>query len=153
MNVLSPVRTSWEKATLLHMEYHRREARPTAERLARHYYDVALLADHEIGRDALNGLAMLERVANDKKRLFRSGWANYDQARPGTLRLVPSQARLALLSSAKRPAAARTGCGGPGRDGASGAALCHRRNLCGPRGAQDMFEIVRKCQVKVGKST
>lgn len=40
---------------------------------------------------------MLERVANDKKVLFRAAWANYDEARPGTLCLVPSQTRLAAL--------------------------------------------------------
>ena len=97
VKVLSPIRTFWEKATLLHMEYHRSDAKPTAERLARHYYDLATIADHSIGQAALDQLHMLERVANDKKVLFRAAWANYDEARPGTMRLVPSQTRLAAL--------------------------------------------------------
>nr|WP_277996214.1 hypothetical protein [Methylobacterium sp. Leaf465] len=33
-------------------------------------------------------------VAKQKATFFRSGWASYDTARPGTLRLMPSEARM-----------------------------------------------------------
>lgn len=98
VQVLSPVRTFWEKATILHAEYHRATDKPTAERIARHYYDLSQLADHEIGGKALQAMPMLETVALDKARLFRSKWARYDLAKPGTLRLVPPEARSLTLS-------------------------------------------------------
>lgn len=99
VEVLSPVRTFWEKATILHAEYHREDGkRPTAERIARHYYDLSRLADHEIGARALKEMSMLERVAADKIRLFRSSWAKYELARPGTLRLAPPAERTAPLA-------------------------------------------------------
>ncbi|CAM3969771.1 Nucleotidyl transferase AbiEii/AbiGii toxin family protein [Bordetella tumbae] len=47
--VLSPMRTFWEKATLIHVECHRPDLRVGAERLSRHWYDLARLADHEVG--------------------------------------------------------------------------------------------------------
>lgn len=95
--VLSPVRTFWEKATLLHAEYHRLEFKSTPERLSRHWYDVAVLSDHEIGRRALADIGMLTRVAEDKDRFFHAGWASYATARPGTLRLRPHERMLAVL--------------------------------------------------------
>lgn len=95
--VLSPSRTFWEKATILHLEYHRPESKPTAERIARHYYDLSILAKHSIGKAALEKLDLLEEVAADKKRLFRCAWANYDQAKPGSLRLAPLKSRAPAL--------------------------------------------------------
>jgi len=89
--VLSPVRTFWEKATILHAEYHRQKPLRGADRMARHWYDLATLADHMIGEAALKKTDMLIAVANHKKRFFRAGWASYDTARPGTLRLVPEK--------------------------------------------------------------
>lgn len=41
--VLSPLRTFWEKATLIHVECHRPDLRVSAERLSRHWYDLARL--------------------------------------------------------------------------------------------------------------
>ncbi len=38
-------RTFWEKATILHTEYHRPENRPMPDRFSRHYSDTAALAD------------------------------------------------------------------------------------------------------------
>lgn len=39
-------RTFWEKATILHSEYHRPFDRPTPDRFSRHYADTAALARH-----------------------------------------------------------------------------------------------------------
>jgi hypothetical protein len=38
---------------------------------------------------------MLEKVRRYKEVFFYSGWSHYDTAKPGTLRLVPPEARLA----------------------------------------------------------
>jgi hypothetical protein len=41
--------------------------------------------------EALAHLDLLDRVAKHKSVYFRSAWAQYDEAKPGTLRLVPSK--------------------------------------------------------------
>jgi hypothetical protein len=90
-------RTFWEKATILHAEYHRPAERPQPARYARHYSDFAALWRHPSGPDSARQLDLLDRVRRHKARFFASGWANYTTATPGTFRLLPNQARLAEL--------------------------------------------------------
>lgn len=90
-------RTFWEKATILHAEYHRPAEQPFRDRFARHYADFAALWHHPGGRAAALRLDMLERVRVHKSRFFGSSWANYATAVPGTLRIVPPDARLSEL--------------------------------------------------------
>jgi len=90
-------RTFWEKATILHAEYHRPAAQPLRDRFARHYADSASLWKHPCGRAAASRLDLLERVRLHKSRFFASSWAHYDTAVPGTLRLAPPDARLPAL--------------------------------------------------------
>lgn len=94
VTVLSARRTFWEKATALHAEAHRPEESPTPLYFSRHYYDLAMLLDTEEGQAAVVDLDLLETVAKHKAIFFRSGWASYDTARPGTLLLMPSEARI-----------------------------------------------------------
>lgn len=94
VTVLSARRTFWEKATALHAEAHRPAASATPQYFSRHYYDLAMLLDSDEGRAAATDLELLATVARHKSTFFRSGWANYDTARPGSLRLMPSQARI-----------------------------------------------------------
>jgi hypothetical protein len=94
VTVLSARRTFWEKATALHAEVHRPAASATPQYFSRHYYDLAMLLDSYEGRAAAADLELLATVAKHKAVFFRSGWASYDRARPGTLRLVPSEARI-----------------------------------------------------------
>ena len=49
-------RTFWEKATILHAEYHRPSEKPLPDRYSRHYYDVAMLAQGPIRAEALADL-------------------------------------------------------------------------------------------------
>ena len=86
VDVLASRRTFWEKATALHAEYHRTGHTPTPKYLSRHYYDLAVLADHQDGQAAIKDLDLLRAVAEHKSVFFRSAWANYDTACPGTLR-------------------------------------------------------------------
>lgn len=99
VHVLEAKCTFWEKATLLHAEYHRTTVRPTAERLSRHYYDLAQLSQLPIYADALADKDLLIRVAEHKDRFFPVGWARYGEARPGTLRLVPHPELRAMLEA------------------------------------------------------
>ena len=90
-------RTFWEKATILHAEYHRPPTQPMRDRFARHYADFAALWIHRDGKPAATRLDLLERVRTHKSRFFTSGWAHYDTAAAGTLRLVPPDARVSEL--------------------------------------------------------
>lgn len=99
VTVLAAERTFWEKATLLHAEYHRPAEKAMTAPLSRHYYDLALLADTPYGERALGDVKLLDRVAKHKALFFPSKWAQYESARVGTLRLVPPEDRLKGLSA------------------------------------------------------
>ena len=95
--VLEFERTFWEKATILHAEYHRPVDQAMRDRFARHYADFAALWRHRDGRTAAAQLDLLERVRTHKGRFFASSWAHYDTAVSGTLRLVPPDVRIPEL--------------------------------------------------------
>ena len=99
VTVLSPVRTFWEKATLVHVECQRRRLADHPERLSRHWFDLTRLAAHDIGRAALADRALLEDVVRHKKVFFHAGSANYDRCLDGRLRLVPDDDQLAGLEA------------------------------------------------------
>ena len=83
-------RTFWEKATILHHEAHRPQDSVVPERYSRHYYDLCLMAaDESLRASALGRLELLNDVVIFKKKFYPRGWANYDTAVRGTLRLVP----------------------------------------------------------------
>ncbi|TAM51360.1 MAG: nucleotidyl transferase AbiEii/AbiGii toxin family protein [Paraburkholderia sp.] len=92
--VLSARRTFWEKATALHAEAHRPAESPTPQYFSRHYYDLAMLLDTDEGNAATTDFDLLVQVARHKTTFFRSGWASYDTARPGSLRLMPDEERI-----------------------------------------------------------
>jgi hypothetical protein len=94
---MSVERTFWEKATLAHAEYHRPAEKPLPDRLSRHYADIHQLIQSGIAKEAIAQLSLLERVVQHKSLFFRSAWASYETARPGTLRIVPPPHRLAGL--------------------------------------------------------
>jgi len=90
-------RSFWEKATILHTEYHRPAEKPTPDRSSRHYADTAALARHSAAMRALEQHALRDRVVAWKGQFFGCSWANYDLAKPGTFRLVPPAGRLPEL--------------------------------------------------------
>ena len=91
-------RTFWEKATILHAEFHRPAGQPIRERFARHYADVAALWEHPARAAALARLDLLDRVVKHKSRFFASSWANYETAKPGSMKLRPPRQREAELA-------------------------------------------------------
>ena len=97
VSVLSPARTFWEKATLMHVECQRNEFRASAERLSRHWYDLAMLADRNHGQAAVEDRALLEDVVKHKKVFYNASYANYDACLNGQLRLIPENTVLAAL--------------------------------------------------------
>jgi len=91
-------RTFWEKATILHSEYHRPVDSPTPDRYARHYFDMVRLLAHADAPQFLADRVQCERVVSWKNRVFARGWARYDLACHGTFRLVPPTDRQADLA-------------------------------------------------------
>ena len=91
-------RTFWEKATILHSEYHRPPDSPTPDRYARHYFDMVRLLAHTKAPLFWADKAQCERVVDWKSRVFARGWARYDLAQHGTFRLVPPEVRQAALA-------------------------------------------------------
>lgn len=90
-------RSFWEKATILHTEYHRPADKPTPDRFSRHYADTAALAKHPTASKAVDQHELRNRVVHWKSQFFGSSWANYDHAKPGTFRLLPPAVRLSAL--------------------------------------------------------
>jgi hypothetical protein len=92
-------RTFWEKATILHIEYHRPADKPMRSRLSRDCYDVCCMAAHPAGQKAMADLDLLARAVRHKRTYFQSARENYAAAKPGSLRLVPADSRLADLKA------------------------------------------------------
>lgn len=99
VTVLSPARTFWEKATLIHVECHRRRLADRPERLSRHWYDLIRLATHDVGQAALADRELLADVVRHKKVFFHAGYAHYDRCLDGRLRLVPDDDQLPGLKA------------------------------------------------------
>jgi Nucleotidyl transferase AbiEii toxin, Type IV TA system len=92
-------RTFWEKATILHHEAYRPEGNLQPERNSRHYYDLAKMAVSPVKDTALADLSLLANVVEFKERFYPRGWARYDLAKPGSLRLVPDGHVLATVTA------------------------------------------------------
>ncbi len=90
-------RAFWEKATILHAEYHRDPAVLMPDRYSRHYADLAALASMPESEKALRDGSLRQRVVEWKARFFARSWARYDLASPGTFRLVPPDSQMGEL--------------------------------------------------------
>ena len=84
-------RTFWEKATILHHEANRPEGSTQPLRYSRHYYDLGMMAMSDVKDKALSNIKLLEQVVEFKKRFYPRGWADYDSAATGSLKLIPSE--------------------------------------------------------------
>jgi len=96
VQVLRPERTFWEKATLLHAVFH---SGKMPLRLSRHHYDLSRLYRHEYGQLAIKDFGLLASVVQHKRVFFREAAARYDLAKPGTLRVSPSDDHVAQIRS------------------------------------------------------
>lgn len=97
IKVLTVARTFWEKVTILHAEHHRPESKTLPIRHSRHFYDLWAILQSPYAEEAAKDKKLLERVVSHKEIFFRSGWANYSTAKPGSLRLSPRAEQLAAL--------------------------------------------------------
>ena len=99
VTVLSPSRTFWEKATLIHVECNRHRLSTNPERLSRHWYDIVCLCKHKLGGKAINDRSLLENVIQHKKLFFNASYSHYDDCLDGKLRLIPDRDDMQGLQS------------------------------------------------------
>ena len=97
VKVLSAERTFWEKATILHAEFHRPADKAIPERFSRHYCDFYELIRKGVAESAVKKPELLARVAEHKSLFFRSASARYGEAVRGSLRIAPPEHRLKPL--------------------------------------------------------
>ncbi len=84
-------RTFWEKATILHQQAHRAKDKLMPPRYSRHYYDLFQMTQCNVAANAIADLSLLDDVVKFKQRFYRSPWASYETAKPGTFRLMPPE--------------------------------------------------------------
>ena len=93
-------RTYWEKLLILHGLHcgYRDQQRLPADRnrVSRHYYDVAMITATEAGTSALSNIDLLDAVRNHNLIAFPQVWKRFEEAVPGSVRLVP-QAKLSTV--------------------------------------------------------
>ena len=99
ISTLSPLRTFWEKATLMHVECHRNRLAQSPDRLSRHWYDLYLLCQTWVGKQAVENKTILEKVINHKKAFYNAGYANYDKCLQGEFKLIPATVSLEGLKT------------------------------------------------------
>lgn len=95
VRAVSPVRTFWEKALLLHEEWHRPAgSRPRGAYMARHYYDLFRLIEAGVAARAGADLDLFASIVRHRSVFFRYGWIDYSALKRGSLRLVPDAAHI-----------------------------------------------------------
>jgi Nucleotidyl transferase AbiEii toxin, Type IV TA system len=98
---LDPARTFWEKLLILHGCHcgYRDKGHVPADgnRLSRHYYDVAMISDTDTGRAALSDQDIAAAVRGHNQVAFRQPSKKFEEAVPGSLRIVPQPALQATV--------------------------------------------------------
>ena len=93
IRVIAPERTYWEKLLILHgvhCGYRDTQRLPAdKDRISRHYYDVAMITATETSRSALSNIDLLDAARNHNLVAFRQAWKRFEEAVPGSMRLVP----------------------------------------------------------------
>ena len=92
-------RTFWEKVTILHHEANRPEHLSMPKRYSRHYYDLYCIAKSENKQMAYKNTDLLKKVVEFKMKFYPRKWAKYEEAVPGTIKLLPPAYRYADLES------------------------------------------------------
>lgn len=89
VKVLNVERTFWEKATILHMYAHYPDDKSVPIHQSRHYYDFHCLLQSKFKTESEKLTELLDRVAKHKSIYFKASWANYENAKKGSLKLIP----------------------------------------------------------------
>ena len=96
VRTVSSERTFWEKVTILHREANRLNGK-IPPRYSRHYYDLYCMALSGVKEKAFSDIALLEKVVAFKDKFYHCSWARYEEAHPGTMKLLPPESSLLEL--------------------------------------------------------
>lgn len=96
---VTPERTFWEKATILHHEANRPEHLKMPQRYSRHYYDLYCMSRTLVKKEAFEQLDLLKKVVDFKMKFYPRAWAKYPEAVPGSLKLIPPTYRFGDLAA------------------------------------------------------
>lgn len=99
VRVLAAERTFWEKATILHMIHNYPKDRNVPSRMSRHYYDLFAMVNTSIYGKSLEKISLLKNVSNHKALFFKANWAHYEEANPGSLKLLPREDQVNQLKA------------------------------------------------------
>ena len=69
------------------------------DRYSRHYYDVYKLGQSYVKTKALENFSLLQIVLNFKEKFYRTPWAKFEEAVPGSIRLLPPDYRIKELAN------------------------------------------------------
>jgi len=98
VQVISPLRTFWEKITILHKAAFFPE-NEFPSRYSRHYYDVFELCQTNIKDRALHDLEMMKEVIDFNRRFYPKSSYHFELAKPGSFRLIPDESNRIKLES------------------------------------------------------
>ena len=73
----------------MHREAFRSEKSKPHTHYSRHYYDLARMSRSLLKAEAFKDINLLKKVVEFKQRFYPYGWAKYELAKPGTIRLLP----------------------------------------------------------------
>ncbi len=103
VTTISPERTFWDKVMILHgwsCGYRDENRLPNdAQRVSRYYYDVFMIYQTEIGKNAVNNPELRENVRQHTNMFFKSAWKKLDEAVPGSTQIVPKGELLKVLDN------------------------------------------------------
>lgn len=99
VQVYSPLRTFWEKVTLIHVECHRGRLKDAPERMSRHWYDLAMLSNSWVRTAILTDKTLLHDVLQVKKAFFNASYANYDKCEKNEFCLIPNDNEINKLKT------------------------------------------------------
>lgn len=94
VKAVSPERTFWEKAMLLHEETFRPPDKKRKARMAKHYYDLFCLINAGIGEKATGDLELFDKIVAHRQVYFSYSWVDYSTLCQALLRLVPPKEQL-----------------------------------------------------------
>lgn len=69
------------------------------QRYSRHYYDLYRMSMTPVKEVAFARVELLKTVVDFKMKFYPRAWAKYQEAVPGTLKLVPPDYRFAALAA------------------------------------------------------
>ena len=78
----------------MHQEANRKLNKPLPLRYSRHYYDLAVMAKSSVKKEALADIKLLEQVVSFKQKFYPTTWAKFEEAKPGSFKLLPPNERI-----------------------------------------------------------